>query len=133
MTNILISEDNLETIGAALAKVNGTAYAHTFCSNDILKLAQEAEKKAMALASNKRILVGSRYVAISGKNLPKGYSYSRLVNRVTLLRRSRGWTIIELKKERTGIWIPAPALYLTQRASKKAIDDFRDTFRVLQD
>jgi len=133
MKNILVTQDNLALISDALSEVNGGAWTHTYGGRDILQLAAMAEKLAMKLViRNKKLLIGSKFIAWSGQNLPKNYGYGRLVNKVVLSRTRLGWTISSLTRETLGSHVPKPRLYLTRDAAAKAVKDFQETFGLVE-
>lgn len=85
----------------------------------------------MALVANRSLIVGSKFIAWSGKQLPKAYAYGRLVNCLVLCRRRRGWVIDSLTKETTGPHVPKRRLYLTADGAERAVQNLRGRFGVL--
>jgi len=94
--NIKISKANEPRIVAALANVNGRATAHTASCADIFRAAEDAEQKLASLGLTKAQRAGARCVFASGGTVPQSYKYKRVVNRVTLVRSTSGWSLAEI-------------------------------------
>ena len=94
---IKIEQTAAEILEAALKEVNGRAYNWAFTDADeLLYLAQAAEKEMDAINLRKDLRKGAVYVAYSGAPVASAYKYSRNGTRAVLLRRSRDWYLVDV-------------------------------------
>jgi hypothetical protein len=105
---------------------------HVFSVNDILNLAESSEKQCLEYL-NKSDIVGAQVYKQSGYKLRNSYKYPRIINEITILRRSTGWFITDI----TNIRVyrndyHKSVLHFTPRQSDLATNKFQSTYRVLK-
>jgi len=97
MKSIKITTENLVPIQIALNAANGKSTAHTLCrSADVLDVAEDAERRLMALVGSKKYMVGGKATYRSGEALPNAYKYPRHTTRLSIERRSSGWYLTDV-------------------------------------
>ena len=98
MKSIRITSENSALIEAALASVNGRATAHAFHSHaEVAYLSSMAEHQAVSLLGSKKATVGAQFFALSGAPVPRSYGHARAGNSVSLVRRSSGWFLFDVR------------------------------------
>ena len=89
---------NQDKLASALNKVNGKAKEHTFTSVQLLDLAVSAENKLDNLGLLKKHRPGAKIYVLSSEKMPNAYTYTRTGNSATLVRRTTGWFIDDLRR-----------------------------------
>lgn len=126
-----ITVANIPAITAALIAANGEAKNHTYSADQIINVAETAEAKVIALLGNKKDVVGATVSARSGGKLPNAYKYDRLVNQITIERRSSGWWLVYIGCYKTFEKSGATSkLTLTSAQDVKAVARFHRYYQV---
>lgn len=77
---------------ATLDEVNGKARKHTFAASEqLMRLADHAERQLDALGLAKKRRKGASVVAVSGGTMPMAYKFSRQLTMVRIERKTTGW------------------------------------------
>lgn len=131
MKAIKIEAANIAAIAAALAEINGKSIQHTFSAEEILAVANRAEKSLEELGIAKSNRKGALLVATSGSPVAKCYKSGRNANMATLSRTATGWVLTDAVMET--IW-PSQGgerqLYLTEQQRDLAITATTKKFKV---
>ena len=102
---IKICLKNLGIIQAELTKINGTAKAHTYDADDVLRLSDTFERRLLKLVGTKKHLPGASAFACSGDSVSNAYvnkNYSpRIGTTVACVRGSSAWYLTDV--QRSGI------------------------------
>jgi hypothetical protein len=130
---IKVEYKNSAAIETALRAVNGKRDSHTFyLSHQIDRIAAEAEEKIAALSIAKKHRAGATYVAQSGEELPSAYKYGAATTTVTIVRKSGGWYITDIKSStlypRSK---PGRSLHITQEQDAIAIAAIRNGYKII--
>ena len=95
---IKVTVENAKKIGELLGKVNGKNLTHTYSTIGIINFSRKAEKALEKMYLPKKYRKGATAHGISAENVAKCYKYSRIANRVELVRGSSCWFIVSLTK-----------------------------------
>ena len=87
-----------------VAGVHPNGGRHTYSPQEVIGLAQEAEKRCAALELSKASRIGATLVAVSGEPVAKAYSYRRLATRVVMVRVTTGWRVISITAVQVQPW-----------------------------
>lgn len=84
---------------AALAAVNGRAFANTTTTADeVRSIADEAEAALAGLGLPKCHRRGAVAIHVSGKGLPNAYKYRGIATQIRLLRGARDWYLVAVER-----------------------------------
>jgi hypothetical protein len=130
---IKIEYKNYEVIVSALRAINGKKDSHTYTyGHQIEKSANDAELRLEALSIPKKSRIGAEYVTQSGEELPSAYKYGASTTTVTMVRKSGGWYITDIKSStlypRSK---PVRSLRITQEQDAIAIAAIRNGYKVI--
>lgn len=90
---------NERLIENALSTVNGRAYTHTFCSfNEILRIAEIADKKMNDLGMVKTKSVGAQFLAESSGPVANAYDSTRIGTQVIIIRKRDCWALSHIER-----------------------------------
>lgn len=127
---LLVCISNEESLEEALEAVNGRAYDHCFTdTGEIIALTLQAEKHLATLLP-KKLWVGAKFVATSGRAVANSYGYRRKATEVCLLRGSKAWYLTGVVSRTLHSEAGKSALYLTPEQDYMAKRRFAAQYKV---
>ena len=130
---IKIAQSNAARIAKMLLGANDLAIAHTYSTEDVFRLALDAEGKLRRFGLSKKDMRGAEVSAVSSENVSNSYArkgWRRAATRVLLVRRSTGWFIVRADRIDVGQTGGGVRFILTSKQDAIAMAEFRRGYGV---